>query len=1145
MPKKEKSRKPEPPKKWEWILFKKSMLHYRDSIADTYHELRRESDLFHELMLYIPFVCAIIFFYYTNRIAFYYHNFGNYGLEENFIASTVPLIRDLMSFNFSRLSMGLDGPLYPVIIAIKNILLPDKDILKSALFLNVIFGSASLLISYYLIKKVFNLKTAVISLILIATNTAYFEFTYTAGSAAAFFFFTVFSLFFFFRVQKNDSTRNLLILFICGIAAGLSALTNLLGLLLLIFAPTSIIIFNITGPDKNVRTKAIFSFLTGFIIIFVPAVLFIKFKSAVFFTPLPLLEKTHGSLLLVHLKNLYFRLFADIGELIGWTIGAFVTLGILVMVLSENTQPQLAYMFFGILLFVGLGFLQHNKFYAFILLLFFIPLSANIFGSGVYKRILDKRVALGLLLIFIALLCVNVFRNLNNIGDMATGEPKHLLAIARYFREHPESRGPIISQRSLLPKRLGMEYITLDAKIDNMAALMNYAKEKKAAFLLADFPEYNTYPYLRYLSLPQMKNPFGLNEVVRKDYSALYKFDFTGIENISHSLYSAVQLQPFLRNNAAPLLKDAPVDSIAQFIKSGFRKDDMSRLNKPAFQIVSQYNMRGYELYGLIIRGIFNEISTSNLYAPENVLKQNVLNKNPRPCVLILPGEEKDGKGSVIARNYAENLVRAGFFVMVMDAPGTGERIGPFASLSAFMLYQSASGYSPAELFITETILAINMFKNIPQALSDSIHLLAIGDDTYTALYTALIDSSIKSLTFVGGPFPFEDMAHQNYRPTKSLVNGIAGSFGFKSLLKAVKKQVGNVQCVSTNVMQNPILDSYNMEAHLNVLPYNETEDFVKGNFTKSIEAICSFEKSQDIIFPVIQFHGFNDQEKAMSFTIGEQAVIQNSQSLIEVFERPQENDSTNFDMTKLDEHVLITNIKNIPPNNGMLKKKITGMDKKGMPINWLEIKGKTSRQDKILIILASFDSSLVDTMILEQAIKSGYTLCRLSFLPEVSGYPDAIKYYFDNLLFGISLKDKMFSEVNLISNFYHTSPELMSCDSLTGLVGLYLASHSNKIVKRLIVNNFTGGSPEGFYRDFYEGYDGNPLASGEYVNLNNLIVSLIIKDFGVESGDKFLEKISKNNNPCTLYYSDKQNMPEENAFGNNILMETEIGKLF
>lgn len=1133
------------PERREWLIFKKSILHTWDSVTDSYHELRKQSDLFNEIVMYIPFVCAMLFFYYTNRIAYFYHNFGNYGMEENFISSVIPVVKDLLQGHFSRLSLGLDGPLYPALLAIKTALFSQKDILKSALFLNVLFGTASLLASYYLIQVVFNRKTAVVSLILIATNAAYFEFTYTAGSASPFFFFTVFSLFIFFRNVKSMSRQSGLLFFLAGLMAGLAALTNLMGLVLLLFVVIALFAFEIAGRDASIKVKTLVWFVCGFLVVFLPALLFIHSKGAVLFTPLPLLEKTQGSLLLVHLKNLYFRLFADIGELIGWTIGAFVMLGILVMVLSDNTRLQSAFMSLGLIFFVGLAFLQHNRFYAFILLLFFIPLAANIFGSGIYKRILDKRVALGLLAVFIVLLGVNVWMNLDTIGAMAEGEPKQLMDLARYFRDHPKEKGPAIALRPLLPKRLGMEHIPLDTKIDNMQSLLAFAREKKAQYLLVDFPEYNACPYLRFLSLPQMKMPLGLKEVARKDYSALYSLDLEKLQE-APSVYSAsaarARLGTWLQN---PLAEISP-DSVAAYIKSTFSTQNLNLLQQPAYQILTRYNVNGYELYGLLLRGIFNELIPANLYGPANAGQSPLGKQGGRPAVVLLPGEDKEGKGSILARNFAENLVRSGFYVLVMDAPGTGERVGPFSSLSAFMQYRSASGFSPAELFVTEALLGRYFMNTLNQVDRGAVHVVAIGDDCYTGVYASLLDTTIKSLTLVGGPFPFMDMVMQNYRPVKAQIKGLAGKYDFRTVMKAVKSKTGKVQCLSTNVLLNPLVEGFSRDYGFLSYPVSTDQDFVKTAFAKGIEGLCSFAQADGVSPAPAQFRGYSEQEKGLIMTIGDQAVTQNSPPLLEIFTPPEARNEIKRTASSLaPQAVVLRGILSAGRFNGLEVKRIISADKNGLPVEWREIKPPSAVPGRLMTLLVSEDSCRGDSSLITAALNKGYTISAFSLLPEVSGYADGIRSYYDALLFNLSSRDRLSAGLSILRNYYHAEPVLFCSDSLCNAAGLALSACDSGAVKTLVLNNFVGGTPEGFFGDVYDGFDGTLNASAEYVNYTNLKVSMLIRDFGNVPFETRLEEIDKKKTSVILYYLLQDEAPAAGAYGTSVVIKTGPDQLF
>jgi hypothetical protein len=535
-----------------------------------------------------------------------------------------------------------------------------------------------------------------------------------------------------------------------------------------------------------------------------------------------------------------------------------------------------------------------------------------------------------------------------------------------------------------------------------------------------------------------------------------------------------------------------------------------------------------------------------NIYIPEGAGQGQVLDKGLKPVALVLPGEDKEGKGSLLARNFAENLARSGFFAVVPDAPGTGERVGPYSSLSAFMLYQAASGFSPAELFITEALLARNLLNNFPAASRDSVHLVAIGDDTYTGAYVALLDTGVKSLTLAGGLFPYGNLVAQGFRPVKALVSGIAGRYGDRAILGAVKSRTKNVQILSTNMLLNPMIEACGRTFGFPVFTMKNDQDFVKDVFAGGMGTLCAFAGGGGFLPAPVQFRGYNDQEKAMTQTIGDQNIVRNSPPQMDVFARPEKAAEKPAPAGAAESGtVQVRMMQPLSTGNGTDRKKILCVDKEGFQTQWIEVKAHAAAPGKVLICLQPFDSAVTDTTLAPFALSKGRTLCLVSLMPEVAGYGDAERAFYDNLLFGISARDRLVSVITAIRNFYRSGPELLCPDSLTAAAGLSLAAARPGIVKRVIVRDFSSGRPDAFFGDIFSGYDGNPLASGEYVNLKNMLTGLIIKDFGDAPVEDYLGTIDAEKTEVILYYARPDDAPGPGVMGEKAKIVTDRALLF
>src|SRR3989339_2242545 len=299
----------------QWLLLKKTFRSQWSGLKLIYHELRHETGLIRELLLFLPFLITALFFIYTNRITYFYHNFGNYGFEEHFLSGIQPVIRALLAGRFDRLTLGLEGPVYPLVVALTG-LFNGPDILKNALLVNTLCGTGALLAAYYLLRRLFGTATAVVSLILVSTNTVYFEYTYTACLAPLFLLLTLLSLLGLFTYADKTGAQRIGRLIGSALFAALSAMTLLHGALLLPFFWISLFVLKTEKEKQPLFSGLIFSGV--FLITFLFFVFLVRKAGSPLFSTLPLIDLGGNNPFFTHLKGLYYRLLMDIDILLGW-----------------------------------------------------------------------------------------------------------------------------------------------------------------------------------------------------------------------------------------------------------------------------------------------------------------------------------------------------------------------------------------------------------------------------------------------------------------------------------------------------------------------------------------------------------------------------------------------------------------------------------------------------------------------------------------------------------------------------------------------------------------------------------------------------------------------------------------------------------
>lgn len=434
-------------------------------------------ELFNNIVLYkyTGLSIALLYFLVLLIVSLMYHKVGDYGVETDFFWSYVPGAK-----SFLNGTIKIDqfrGPLYPMILGIFNLVFSNYFL--SGVLLGIISGSLVIFFNFELIKKIFTPQLAFFATLILAVNPIFVQYTYSAGTDMVFNALATGTLFFFFR-EKDLNYKNLII---AGVLGGLSYLTRYNGVFLLGFI-VIILFVNYWSVNWLKRIKSSVIFLASFILTFTPwgiyclsekgsffynenykniaYELFGKgkvswdqfwFKESSSFTSLfDVIGRDFSKFISMIIGNLGGHFISDMERLMGWYVGAFVILGMIILILSKPYKNwksiQTGYylsniFFFGLLLLVF-----YSERFSIFLIPFYTVIALDVFFNE--KLFLYKKLPAELGYIVTVVLIIVTFSNSVSFNSSRIDSgPAELLTLRDWYQTHlPDSeKGKKIAAR--------------------------------------------------------------------------------------------------------------------------------------------------------------------------------------------------------------------------------------------------------------------------------------------------------------------------------------------------------------------------------------------------------------------------------------------------------------------------------------------------------------------------------------------------------------------------------------------------------------------------------------------------------------------------------------------------------------------------
>ncbi len=439
---------------------------------------------------YLGLVIAVFYFVILLILSLVYHKVGDYGVETDFFWGYVP---NAKSFINGDLQIdAFRGPLYPMVLGLVNLIISNYFI--SGIIIGILSASILIFLTFELVKKIFSPIVSLFVSLLLVFNPIFVQYTYSAGTDMMFNVLAAATLFFFFK-DKELNYRNIIIAAVLG---GLSYLTRYNGVFLLGFV---FIILFVNYWNKNwlQRIKSSFVFVAVFILTFTPWGIYCLNEKGSFFynenykniayelygkgkiswdqfwfsesggfsSLFDLIGRDPFLFISTTIGNIGEHFLLDMERLMGWYVGAFIVLGLILLLISNPFKNwksrETGYYLSNLFFFALLTLVFYSERFSIFLISFYSVIAIQPFLRAKFTA--HKYIPSMLVyLILISLIAVTLAKSISFNSSRINSGPQELLVLQEWYDENiPESeRGnKIAARKAHVAYYLGMDFALL------------------------------------------------------------------------------------------------------------------------------------------------------------------------------------------------------------------------------------------------------------------------------------------------------------------------------------------------------------------------------------------------------------------------------------------------------------------------------------------------------------------------------------------------------------------------------------------------------------------------------------------------------------------------------------------------------------
>ena len=486
-------------------------------------------------------IIASVYLVIVGAISFIFHTVGDYGIETDFFWGYVPGAKKVLA---GEVPMdAFRGPLYPMVLAISGFIL--GDFFHAGILIAVLSASGVIYATFEILKKIFTPIISFFVTILLAFNPVFIQYSYSAGTDMFFNALAALTLFFFFK-NNELSYKNLMLAAFLG---GLSYLTRYNGIFLASFV-VIILFVNYWKISWIDRVKSSLIFAAVFLITFSPWGFYCLSEKGSFFynenykniafevygkgkiswddfwfkesskiTSLSeVILKDTGLFFSTIIGNVADHFLEDMQKLLGWHIGVFVLLGLLLMIFSKHLknwrEQEIGYYLVNLSFFTLLLLVFYSERFSLFLIPFYLVIAVQPFFKEKLK--LAKFVpAVWKYVLLIGLISFTFYKSYSFNSENINSGPTELLTLRDWYRENisEELKGKTVAAR----KAHVAYYLDMDFKLlpmaDSYEEFITKLKESGADYLYFGIAEAGLRSELQFLIDPKRNHP-GLEVVV-------------------------------------------------------------------------------------------------------------------------------------------------------------------------------------------------------------------------------------------------------------------------------------------------------------------------------------------------------------------------------------------------------------------------------------------------------------------------------------------------------------------------------------------------------------------------------------------------------------------------------------------------------
>jgi hypothetical protein len=478
---------------------------------------------------YAGLVLSGLYFFLMLFVSVKYHIIGDYNVETDFYWSYVPQARQILEGVVPI--EDFRGPVYPMVLAL--IALVTKDLFHAGVVLSVLAASVSLYLIFEILRKLFKSDIALIGMLLVAANTTFVRYTYTAGTDMLFMAFVTASMYFLLR---DELLKRQSIVF-SAVFAALGYLTRYNGLSAAVGVPLAIVFANPFQQSWRDRFKTSGMFLGIFLLAISPWGVFCLVQKGSFFYNRNYLNIAYemfakgkvgwdqywygeaqkftsltevifsDPLLFVRAltKNLIDHAISDMNLLLGWQVGVFTLMGVAACIRYKPTARALSYFIIGGAFFAVLLLVFYGERFSMLLLPIYIALALKTLTLPAFARHRFWKVMHAGGVIAIALLLWTGYSSMEfNKVNIDSG-PSEIVSIAGWFHQNfgeAEHGKIVIARKPHIAYYLNMN-LEVFPYVSSYDELIAHMRKVKASYLYFGLMEAGMRPQFERLLDPR------------------------------------------------------------------------------------------------------------------------------------------------------------------------------------------------------------------------------------------------------------------------------------------------------------------------------------------------------------------------------------------------------------------------------------------------------------------------------------------------------------------------------------------------------------------------------------------------------------------------------------------------------------------